>query len=105
VGYLKDTRLLPKGFDKATAEKDIAVHGGAEDDPAFNDQGSHVRYVVSTRGATGPFKVDAELWYQPIGFRWAHNLAPYQASEPQRMVKYYEESAGKSAVILAHASR
>jgi hypothetical protein len=105
VGYLKDTRLLPKGFDKATAEKDIAVHGGAEDDPAFNDQGSQVRYVVSTRGATGPFKVDAELWYQPIGFRWAHNLAPYQASEPQRMVKYYEESAGKSAVILAHDSR
>ncbi len=24
VGYLKDTRLLPKGFDKSTAEKDIA---------------------------------------------------------------------------------
>jgi hypothetical protein len=103
VGYLKDTRLLPKGFDKATAEPDIAVHGGAEDDPAFNDKGSRVRYVVPTGGASGPFRVEAELWYQPIGFRWAHNLAPYQASEPQRMVKYYEEAARKSAVVLAKA--
>ena len=103
VGYLKDNRLLPHGFDKATAEPDIAVTGGAAADPAFNDQGSTVRYIVSTGGAAGPFKVEAELWYQPIGYRWAHNLAPYKASEPQRMVRYYEEAAGKSAVILARA--
>jgi hypothetical protein len=103
VGYLKDNRLLPHGFDKATAMKDIAVTGGAADDPGFTDKGSTVRYVVSTGNATGPFKVEAELWYQPIGFRWAHNLAAYQASEPQRMVRYYEEAARKSAVILAQA--
>jgi hypothetical protein len=104
VGYLKDNRLLPHGFDKATAMKDIAVTGEAADDPGFTDKGSTVRYVVSTGGAAGPFKVEAELWYQPIGFRWAHNLAPYQASEPQRMVRYYEEAARKSAVILAQAT-
>jgi hypothetical protein len=103
VGYLKDNRLLPHGFDKATAMKDIAVTGGAADDPDFNDHGSTVRYVVSTGSATGPFKVEAELWFQPIGFRWAHNLAPYQASEPQRMVRYYEAAARKSAMVLAKA--
>jgi hypothetical protein len=103
VGYLKDNRLLPHGFDKATAIADIAVAGGAADDPGFTDKGSTVRYLVSTGGAAGPFKVEAELWYQPIGFRWAHNLAPYQASEPQRMVRYYEAAAGKSAVVLAKA--
>jgi cytochrome c551/c552 len=103
VGYLKDNRLLPHGFDKATAEPDITVKGGAADDPGFNGQGSTVRYVVSTGRAAGPFKVEAELWYQPIGYRWAHNLAPYKASEPQRMVRYYEEAARKSAVILARA--
>ena len=27
VGYLKDNRLLPTGFNKSTAEKDIAVTG------------------------------------------------------------------------------
>jgi hypothetical protein len=103
VGYLKDNRLLPHGFDKATAMKDIAVTGGAADDPGFTDKGSSVRYVVSTGGAAGPFKVEAELWYQPIGFRWAHNLEPYKASEPQRMVRYYKAAAGKSAMVLAKA--
>jgi hypothetical protein len=100
---LKDNRLLPHGFDKATAAKDIAVTGDAADDPGFTDGGSSVRYVVSTGNATGPFKVEAELWFQPIGFRWAHNLAPYKAEEPQRLVRYYEEAARKSAVVLAKA--
>ena len=103
VGYLKDSRLLPHGFEKATAEKDIAVAGRAADDPDFNDEGSIVRYVVSTADAAGPFQIEAELWYQPIGFRWAHNLAQYQATEPRRMVKYYEQALGKSAVVLAKA--
>ena len=103
VGYLKDNRLLPTGFDKVTADKDIAVVGRAADDPGFNDQGSRVRYVVSTGSAPGPFRVKAELWYQPIGFRWAHNLAPYRAKEPQRMVRYYEETSQRSAVVLASA--
>jgi hypothetical protein len=103
VGYVKDSRLLPRGFDKATAEKDIAVRGGAMDDPAFNDKGSTVKYLVSTGSAAEPFTVEAELWYQPIGFRWAHNLAPYQSSETQRMVRYYEKASRKSAVILAKA--
>jgi hypothetical protein len=103
VGYLKDSRLLPKGFDKATAEKDIAVVGRAADDPGFDDKGSLVRYLLSTGNSVGPFKVEAELWYQPIGFRWAHNLEPYNASEPQRMVRYYYETSQKSAVMLAKA--
>ncbi|HEY4047218.1 MAG TPA: hypothetical protein VGM27_10180 [Acidobacteriaceae bacterium] len=103
VGYLKDNRLLPHGFDKATAVKDIAVTGGAADDPNFTDTGSTVRYVVSTGSATGPFNVEAELWFQPIGFRWAHNLAPYKATEPQRLVRYYESAARKSAMVLAKA--
>jgi hypothetical protein len=103
VDYAKDNRLLPKGFDKATASHDIRVVGGAADDPGFNGGGSVVRYVVPTGGAVGPFTVEAELWYQPIGFRWAHNLAPYNATEPQRMVEYYEAAAGRSAVVVAKA--
>jgi len=43
-----------------------------------------------------------ELWYQPIGFRWAMNLKKYEAPEPQRWVRYYETTASASAVVLAH---
>jgi len=105
VGYLKDNRLLPVGFDKTTAAPDIAVVGEAMDDPDFSGGGAVVRYVVDTHGAAGPFHVKAELWYQPVGYRWAHNLTPYEASEPQRFVHEYEAESGKSALVLASSGK
>jgi len=103
VGYLKDNRLLPSGFDKQTAGKDIAVIGDAHDDPGFTDKGSVTRYAIDAGSAAGPFHIEAELWYQPVGFRWAHNLEPYKAAEPQRFVSYYEAQSRNSAVVLARA--
>jgi hypothetical protein len=104
TGYLKDNRLLPSGFQKQTAEKDIAVVGDAADDPNFTDAGDLVQYSVPLGDAQGPFHVDAELWYQPIGFRWAHNLSPYQATETRRFVSYYDSMPGASAVVLARST-
>ena len=103
TGYLKDSRILPSGFDKRTAELDIAVAGEAADDPDFNDKGALTRYVINTGNAAGPFHVEVELWYQPIGFRWAHNLASYKAMEPQRFVSYYEAAAQHTALVMARA--
>jgi hypothetical protein len=103
IGYLKDNRLLPHGFQKQTASKDIAVIGDAADDPNFTDAGALVRYSVASSGARGPFRVTAELWYQPIGFRWAHNLNPYSAAETQRFVSYYDSMSSGTAVVLARA--
>jgi hypothetical protein len=102
--YLKDNRILPAGFDKKTAPPDIAVHGKAAGDPDFTAGSSTTHYAVSTAGATGPFHISAELVYQPIGYRWAHNLASYKAKEPQQFVRYYEQAAAHSAIVLAHAT-
>lgn len=103
VTYFKDNRLLPAGFDKASAPADIAVVGEAATDPHFTDRGSRIHYRVPTNSASGPLHVTAELLYQPIGFRWAHNLGAYTASEPQRWVKLYAQHAQTSALVLAHA--
>lgn len=104
VGYLKDNRLLPAGFQKQTADKDIAVVGDAADDPNFTDAGDLVRYSVPLGDAQGPLRIDAELWYQPIGFRWAHNLISYQAEETRRLIGYYESMSSETAIVLAKAS-
>jgi hypothetical protein len=103
TGYLKDNRVLPTGFDKTTAEKDIAVIGDAAEDPNFVAGGSTLRYAVPLGSGEGPFHVEVELWYQPIGFRWAHNLQPYTAAEPQRFVNYYESMSSSTATVLARA--
>jgi hypothetical protein len=104
IDYFKDNRLLPAGFDKSTAEKDILVAGDAAQDPNFKGGGHGVRYSVPIAGAEGPFRVIVELWYQPIGFRWAHNLERYrQTEEALRFVGYYESMASTTAAILASA--
>lgn len=102
IGYLKDDRLLPNGFDKQTAGKNIAVIGRAAKDPNFSGGGDRVLYSVALGHAQGPFQVLAELWYQPIGYRWANNLKPYdRAAEPGRFNTYYDAMGPATAVILA----
>jgi hypothetical protein len=103
VGYFKDNRLLPTGFNKQTADKDISVVGDASDDPEFVAGQDTVHYKIAVNESDGPFKVDVELWYQPIGFRWAHNLEPYSAMETQRFVKFYSSMSSGNAVMIANA--
>ena len=102
VRFVKDNRLLPRGFNKATADEDIAVRGGAVQDHDFNG-GDRVLYSVALGDAEGPFQVEAELWYQPISYRWASNLREYKAAETERFVKYFDSMSSTSAVILARA--
>jgi len=102
LSYAKDNRLLPRGFDKRTAEDAIAVNGLATKDDDFVGGSDRIRYVVDVSAAKGPFIVEAELWYQPVGYRWAHNLSDQQADEIERFIGYYEEMASVSAVSLAH---
>jgi hypothetical protein len=101
--YLKDNRILPAGFDKNTASADIAVHGEAAGDPAFKGGSNTTRYEIPASGASGHFKIAVELLYQPVGYRWACNLASFQAEETQKFVSYFEKAAPTSAVVLAHA--
>lgn len=102
--YIKDNRLLPRGFDKTTADEDIAVHGGASADEDFVAEGDNIRYRVPVDDARGPFSVEAELWYQPIAYRWAENLAPYDSTETNRFVRYYRSMSDTSATVLGRAS-
>lgn len=100
--YLKDNRILPAGFDKKTASEDIAVRGKAAEDAAFTGGAATTHYAIPAK-AGGPFQIKAELMYQPIGYRWAQNLAPYDSGETKQFVKYFDQSASASAIDLAHA--
>jgi len=103
VAYIKDNRVLPTGFDKQTAPAEIAVVGDAATDDSFTAGEDRVQYAIWVGNAQGPFRIEAELCYQPVGFRWAHNLLGYNAMEPQRFVRYYDSMSSNSAVVLARA--
>lgn len=104
VRFIKDNRLLPAGFNKRNVTQDIAPQGGAMNDDDFTGGSDRVRYAVPVGNAQGPFRVEAEFWFQPISFRWANNLKPYAGFEPQRFTRYYDSMASGSAVLLTRAT-
>ena len=74
AAYLKDNRLLPAGADKAGLPPEIAVQGGAVDDPNFVGGGDQITYRVDVSSAQGPFTVQAELLYQPLAYRFVQDM-------------------------------
>lgn len=105
VKYVKDNRLLPHGFDKSTADPDIAVVGKAANDPNFTDAGDRVQYLVALGNSPGPFTMEVEFLYQPIGYRWANNLKSYSAAEPRRFNAYYDAMGPATVMTMAKATR
>jgi len=103
VQYAKDNRLLPRGFDKASASADVAVHGEALLDRDFTSGGDLVRFQIALSRPARPLRIEAVLMYQPIAYRWAQNLRIYDAPEPRRFVGYYESMAETSAVRVAQS--
>ncbi len=104
IGYLKDNRLLPRGFDKASADANVKVVGPALEDGDFTAGSDRVRYSIDLANATGPFSVNAELRFQVISFRWAENLRAYDALEPRRFVGYYDAMASAASALVASAA-
>lgn len=97
--YLKDNRLLPAGFDKASVSNDIAVQGNAVQDPDFEGGVDQMVYQIELGNAPGPYTITAELLYQSIGYRWALNLDRFDALEPQRFIGYYENVSNTPTLI------
>ena len=104
VTYAKDNRLLPEGFEKAGADSAIMVQGKAPDDASFQAGGDGIRYRVAVPPGLQVAEVRARLMFQTIGYRWAQNLAPYEAPETKRFVTYYKDNSSTSAIVLAEAT-
>ena len=102
--WLKENRLLPTGFEARRAGPRIAVVGDATSDPDFVAGADRTRYSIAVDPGAGPITIEAELWFQPIGFRWAENLAAYDAFETQRFVRYWRSMAARSAIEIASAT-
>lgn len=101
AGYLKDNRLLPDGFDKATAGPEIAVYGEAAGDENFVGGSDRITYAVPVGEAVGPFTVTVELRYQSIAYRWAQNLRRHDTAEAARFLGYWAEQPAPAGLLAS----
>ncbi len=102
--YLKDNRILPRGFDKEAAGPDIDPHGAAASDNDFIGGSDRLTYRIPVGESQDPYSIEVELLYQSIGYRWANNLRDYDTFETNRFVGYYEKASSDSAVRLAQTN-
>ena len=72
--YLKDNRLTPAGFDKATAPADVRVAGAARLDPDFDQGSDTVTYQVNLDPNLSGVTVRAELRYQALSYGHLQDL-------------------------------
>jgi hypothetical protein len=103
AAYIKDNRIPPAGFDKATAGSDFAVVGEALDDADFVGGSDLVDYTVDVTGHTGPFSVTARLLYQSVSFPFAEDMRSHETAEATRFIGYLD-SADQTPVVVASAT-
>ena len=105
VTYLKDNRLLPRGFEKGTADPQIGVFGAAGTDDTFVGGGDRVRYRLPAAPGRRAARIEVELRYQPIGYRWAHNLGDYTSEETSKFLGLFRSMETGTSTVVATASR
>ena len=101
--YLKDNRILPKGFDKAKAASDVVVRGEALADGDFVGGSDRVGLSVVLPKDVVPVSISVELLYEPIGYRWAENLRVVGSAESTRFSRGRDAMRARSFQRLAVA--
>lgn len=104
AGYVKDNRVPPRGFDKATADADFAVYGQANLDRNFAGGEDWVTYQIDMEDATGPFTVTVELLYQSISYGFMTDLRHDEDPLVDRFGRYYDE-ADKQPVVVGQVQQ
>ncbi|RJO62960.1 MAG: hypothetical protein C4542_01185 [Dehalococcoidia bacterium] len=102
ASYLKDNRLLPTGFNKATAPPDAGVYGDALNDANFIGGSDQVTYQISLSGK-GTYIVTARLLYQTISYQFAKAFLGSDALV-KSFLGYYQ-AADKTPNLVSSVSK
>ncbi len=99
AAYAKDNRLLPAGFDKATAAPAIAVMGGAAADADFVGGSDAVIYEIDAAGRPGPYRLRVELLYQSLMAGFVQDLRRSDTPLVERFGRFFDQ-ADKLPVLI-----
>ena len=97
--YIKDNRLLPAGFDKNTADKDIDVYGGAADDDNFIGGSDQIVYDVDVIGEKGKLTVTVELLFQTLSYTFVADLENTPTDLVQSFMGLYNPADNVPVVV------
>ncbi len=97
--YAKDNRLLPAGFDKASAPGDIAVYGLAAADDNFIGGSDRVVYEINVASAQGRLAITVELLFQTLSYPFVTDLANTSTDLVNRFMGLYDPADNVPVVL------
>jgi hypothetical protein len=98
IVYLKDNRILPTGFNKATAPNDIKVVGDAFNDANFVGGSDQITYRIPNLTGSN-YTVEAELVHQPLAYSFAQDLFSEPSDEGDDFKTMFNASSSKTSRI------
>ncbi len=97
LGFLKDDRILPAGWDGGDGSMDPE---GIDDDPSFVAGSDTVTLQVVAPEAGGPYALHAALRYQSIGARYLDEVLE-GTEEPVRVLERMVEASDRTPDTIA----
>lgn len=99
--YRKDNRLLPAGWSREHRRGELTAPVAVESDEDFAAGADAVRYVVDGLPGRGPFKIEASLYYQVLGARYAAELLTHEVPEMTRFARLYADADPRPEVLAS----
>lgn len=104
--YLKDNRLLPKGFDKNTVPDDVGVYGLAKTDSSFTQGQDSLRYQIDISSFNSNyFTIDINFNYQSVAYSFLQDLFTDESTAVERFQAYSDNSTIKYETIATDSVR
>jgi len=98
ASYLKDNRLLPRGWSSTHPDAEQTAPAGVNEDPDFRDGRDVVVYEVPAVGQ-GPWTVHAMLVLQVLSARDASELVTIDTPEVRRFHRLYQSTDRRPELI------
>lgn len=101
--YNKDNRLLPRGWASTHRRGPATAPVGTSNDGNFLAGADKVVYVVDAPPNRGPFRIEATLYYQTLGARYADELFTHDVKEMRYFRTLYEQADTRPETLSRHA--
>lgn len=101
--YIKDNRLLPKGWKPEGPDAHDTEPAGIGSDADFVGGKDTVRVEIAVP-ATGALKLEVELLYQTLSHRYAHELYAHKTPEVLTFAEYMEKTDTRPVTVALASS-
>lgn len=104
-GYVKDNRLLPRGYSNDHADAKRTRPIGTDGDHSFAAGRDLVTFLFDAPADCGPYRIDVELVYQTLAPRYAAELFAIEGKEIRAFERMWKQATRTPEVVAtAHRS-